>query len=1054
MSVAAAGRQPRSVMRAIVSWSLHFRFLVLAAAVALVGFGIGAIRTSPVDVFPEFAPPQVQVQTESLGLSTSDVESLVTVPLELAMNGLPGLDTLRSTSVPQLSSIVMIFKMGTDLLRDRQVVQERLMQVRPTLPRWASPPVMLPPVSATGRVVQIGMSSQSRSISDLSSLAYWTVKARLLRIDGVSDVSIWNERQPTFQVQADPAKMKKLGVTLDNVQRTTADALDSGALQFSTGAVVGAGGWLDMPTQRLQVSHKLSAQTPAALANVPLEDAPGPKVTLGDVGAVVEDYQPIIGDAVINGGPGLLLVVEKMPWGNTIKVTNAVDEVLKELQPGMPDVQFDATIFRPATFIDDSIDNLSRSMLIGFILVVTILLLFLYEWRVALISVISIPLSLFAALIVLRLTGTTINTMILAGLIIALGAVVDDAIIDVENILRRLRQARAEGSGRPAAAIILNASLEVRSPIIYATFIIIAAAIPVFLLHGLTASFFRPLMFAYTLAISASLVVALTVTPALMLLFMRNAPLKRRASPVVRWLQRWYAAVLRRILDRPRSIYALTAALALAGVLVVPFLGQSLFPTLKQRDLLIHWDAIPGTSDAEVVRTTTRLSNQLMAIPGVRNFGAHIGRAKQGEEVVGVNAAEIWISIDKSVDYDRTVEEVRDIVDSYPGLYRDVETYLNERIEEVLSGAQESIIVRVYGQNLDDMRTEASNVLGVMDSVGGVIDQHTALSVNVPQIHVTVDLAKAGQVGLKPGDVRRAAATMVAGLEEGNTFLDNKVYGVIAWSIPSARNSVSSVSDILLDTPAGGRARLGDIATVTMATDPYLITRENGSRYVDVGANIAPGHDLGTVVKQLKTELAALSFPLGTHYELLGDYNERQSAQHTLLTTAIIAAIAIFLLLQLAFHSWRLATFTMITLPMSLVGGALAVFATGRVITIGALVGFFTVFGIAARNGILLINHCQHLEEVEGETFGKHLVLRGHQERLAPILMTSLATGLALVPLLFNANAPGHEIEFPLAVVILGGLVTSTLLTLFVIPSLYLQFAKGRDDVPTSGAPG
>jgi CzcA family heavy metal efflux pump len=1032
-------------MRAIVSWSLRYRYLVIAAACALTAFGVIAVRDSPVDVFPEFAPPQVEVQTESLGLSTSDVESLVTVPIELAMNGLPNLTDLRSTSVPQLSSIVMVFKQGTDVIRDRQYVQERLAQVRPTLPRWASPPVMLPPVSATGRVVQIGMWSDHRSIMDLSSLAYWTIKARLLRINGVADVSIWNEQQPTFQVQVDPVKMRRLGVTLDNVEKTEADALDSGALQFSQGSIVGAGGFVETPTQRLQVSHALVAQTPAELAKVPLEQAPGPKVTLGDVGRVVTSFLPPIGDAVINGGPGLLLVVEKTPWGNTLKVTADVDRVLRELQPGLPDVHFDPTIFRPATFIDDSIHNLSIAMLIGFLLVVAIVMLFLFEWRVAVISLVSIPLALMTALIVLRLVGATINTMILAGLIIALGAVVDDAIIDVENILRRLRQARQEGGGRSTASVILNASLEVRSPIIYATLIIVAATVPIFLLQGLTASFFRPLMLAYVLAILASLLVALTVTPALMLVFMRNAPLKRRGSPIVRWLQIAYEYVLRRILDRPRWVYAAFAAIVLAGLLVLPTLGQSLFPNLKQRDLLIHWDAMPGTSEAEMVRTTTRLSEELMAIPGIRNFGAHIGRAKQGEEVVGINAAEIWISMRPDADYDTTVARVRAVVDSYPGLYRDVETYLNERIEEVLSGAQESIIVRVFGQDLAVMRVKAQQVLGVMNHVSGVVDQHAALSVDVPQIQVEVNLAKAAAYGLKPGDVRRFAAATVAGLEVGNTFLDGKVYGVVTWSIPSARQSVSDISGMTVDTPKGGRVRLGDISTITLTADPYLVTRDDNSRYVDIGANVS-GRDLGSVVRDIQAGLAHIAFPLGTHYEMLGDYNERQAAQRTLLSTAIIALVAILLLLQLAFGSWRLAVFTLITLPMALVGGALAVFLGGRVITIGALVGFFTVFGIAARNGILLINHCQYLEDVEGEPFGKELVLRGHRERLAPILMTSLATGLALVPLLFGADRPGREIEYPLAVVILGGLVTSTLLTLFVIPSLYLRFGRRRRD--------
>ncbi|MEY9845281.1 efflux RND transporter permease subunit [Streptacidiphilus sp. MAP5-3] len=1070
----AGGRGPRGgVMRAIVAWSLNFRFLVVAAAVALMTVGIATMPSTPMDVFPEFAPPQVEIQTDSIGLSTSDVESLVTVPLEYAMNGMPGLTQLRSTSVPQLSDIVMVFSPNTDLLHARQLVQERLTNVRPSLPSWASPPVILAPVSATARAVQIGMTASGNGPNgkpltpmDLYQQAYWTVRPRLMHVDGVADVSIWNDRSETFQVQVDPAKMAAQKVTLDNVERTTADALDSGALQFSNGAVVGSGGFLDgmpqLPNQRLSIVHQLAVQSPADLARIPLEDqaANGQNLPLSQIGTVTEGYMPLIGDAIINGQPGILLVVEKLPWGNTLKVTAGVDQALKALQPGMHGITFDAHIFRPADFINDSIHNLLDSLLLGFVLVVVILVLFLFEWRVALISLITIPLSLTAAVLVLRALGTTVNTMVLAGLIIALGAVVDDAIIDVENILRRLRIARhtvAEGGQAPSTAqIILRASIEVRSPIVYATLIIVAAAVPIFMLQGLTAAFFRPLAFAYTLAILASMAVALTVTPALTLIMLRRAPLKRFQSPLVRWLRRWYGRFLRRIMARPRAAYAVFAAVVVCGALIAPQLGQSLFPTFQQRDLLIHWDSIPGTSDQEVIRTTTQLYNQLKAIPGVEDFGTHIGRAPQGEEIVGIDAAETWIHISPNVDYNATLDKVRAVVDSYPGLYRDVETYLNERIEEVLSGSKEAITVRVYGQDLTQMRTTAQSVLTRVASVPGVVDPHMDLSVDTPQVNVEVNLAKAAQYGLKPGDVRRQAATIVAGTEVGNVFEDNHVYGVDVWSIPSARNNAGAISNMQLDTPGGGHVRLGDLAAVSFGPDPYQITRQDSSRYIDVGANVQ-GRDLGTVVNDIQGKLKSVTVPQGSHYSLLGEYQERQQAQNSLLTTALLAGVAILLLLQLSFGSWRLAALLFVTLPMALIGGLIAIWFGGAQVTIGALVGFFTVFGIAARNGILMINHCQHLEREEGMEFGPDLVVRGASERLAPILMTSLATALALVPLVVAGNQPGREIEYPLAVVILGGLVSSTLLTLFVVPSLYLRFGRrGRPDRPAAptAAPG
>jgi CzcA family heavy metal efflux pump len=1032
------------MMRRVIAGSLKFRFLVVAGALAMMVFGIGGVRQMPVDVFPEFAPTQVEIQTESLGLSTTDVESLVTVPLEQAMSGVPDLDNMRSTSVPQLSDILLIFKPGTDVLEARQRVQERLSTVAHSLPTWAAPPTMLPPVSATGRVLQIGIWSDKHSLIELSQLTYWRIRPQLLRVPGVSNVAIWNERQPSLQVQVDPDKMAKKGVSLEDVQTTTADALDTGVLKFSSGHSLSSGGILDSAQQRLDIRHVLSVSTPQSLAQVPLEGQTGPnKVRLGDVATVVQDHQPLIGDAVINGGPGLLLVVEKLPWGNTLTVTKALEDAVRSLQPSMPDVHFDTTIFRPATYINDSIHNLSTALVLGFLLVVVILVLFLFEGRVAVISLVTIPLSLMATLLVLRLSHATINTMTLAGLIIALGAVVDDAIIDVENILRRLRQHRKAGSDRSTASIILEASLEVRGPIVYATLIIVAAAVPVFLLHGLTASFFRPLSVTYTLAIVASMVVALTVTPALTLILLRKAQLERRESPVVRVLQRGYAAVLSRIVARPRWAYATFGLVVVLGVGIAPQLGQSLFPDLKQRDVLIHWDAIPGTSSAEMERITLDIDRKLQAIPGVRNFGSHIGRARQGEEVVGIDAAENWISIDPSVDYAATLEKIRALINSYPGLYRDVQTYLNERIEEVISGAKEAVVVRVYGQDLDVLRGKANEVRNVMSGVRGTVDLHVELSVDVPQLDVEVDLAKAARYGLKPGDVRRAAALLVAGEEVGDVFTNNQVYGVVVWSTPKTRQNSGSIGNLLLDTPSGAKVRLADVASVSVRATPDSVTRQRGSRYLDIDANVQ-GRDLASVVHDIQSKLDGVEFPEGYHFEMLGEYQERQSAQRSLSITAGLAAIAIFLLLNASFGSWRLATLLFLTLPMALVGGALGIYLVGGDVTIGALVGFFTVFGIAARNGILLINHCQHLERQEGEEFGPGLVIRGARERLSPILMTSLATGLALVPLVILGNRPGHEIDYPLAVVILGGLVTSTLLTLFVVPSLYLRFGHKR----------
>jgi CzcA family heavy metal efflux pump len=824
--------------------------------------------------------------------------------------------------------------------------------------------------------------------------------------------------------------------------------LDFGLLRYTNAAKTRVGGFIDTPNQRLGVQHILPVIGPEDLAKVPVHDrkkSDGSPLTLGDLGKVVWDHQPLIGDAVVNDGPGLLLIVEKFPWGNTLDVTRGVEAALNEMRPGLPGIQFDTNIFRPASFIEMAIDNLSRSLLLSCLLVMLVLGAFLFEWRTALISLVAIPLSLVAAGLVLNLFGTTINTMILAGLVIAIGGVVDDAIIDVENIVRRLRQHRREGSNKSIASIILEASLEVRSAIIYAVLIDVMVLLPVFFLQGVSGAFFQPLALSYGLALLASMVVALTVTPALCLLLLRNVPLERRESPLLRWLHRSYDTVLSRVIRSPRPAFLTVCSIVLIGLAVLPFLGESLFPQFKERDFLMHWVSKPGTSHDEVVRITTQASRELRSIPGVRDFGSHIGRAVQGEEVSGINFAENWVSIDPNVNYDKTVGAIQDMSEGYPGLFHNVLTYLNERIDEVLVGSSDQVVVRIYGPDLEVLRSKAEEVRQTLSQIDGAADVHTEFQVDVPHIQVKVDLAKAQRYGLKPGDVRRAAATLVAGTEVSDIHRDGKVYDVMVWSTPQTRQSPNSIRNLLISTPDGGTVRLGDVADVSILPTPNLIEREYDSRRIEVGLN-AGGRDLGDVVRDVKQRLSGIKFPLEYHAEVLGEYEERQASQRRLLGFGLASAIGVFLLLQAAFGSWRLAALAFFTLPSALVGGVLAAFATGGVISLGSLIGFFTVFGVAARNGIMLINHYQHLEREEGEPFGPKLVLRGARERLAPILMTALAAGLALLPLVIAGDIPGHEIEHPMAIVILGGLVTSTVLNLFIVPSLYLRFGKNKEE--------
>src|ERR671914_1271401 len=654
-------------MRWIVGSSLRFRWLILFAAAALMIFGIGETRNADVDVFPEFAPPQVEIQTIAIGNSSEQVEELITVPLENELNGIPGLEEMRSKSVADLSQIQLIFSRDTDLYEARQLVQERMTAAAPNLPTWASPPFMMPPLSSTSRVMKIGITSDELNMREMSMVAYWKIRQELLRVDGVANVMIYGEQLQQQQVYVDPRKLAENGVSLEQVMDQTADSLDAGLLRYSEGAVIGTGGFVQADGQRLDVRNVLPIVGPEDLAKIPLEGSDGTNLRLDDVASVGYGHQPLIGDAVIDGGRGIMLIVQKFPNANTLEVTRGIEETVDDMRPGLPGMEIDTTIFRPATFIEQALGNLTRALLLGVLLVILILAAFLFEWRTAFISLIAIPLSLLAAVLVLQAFGAVINVMILAGLVVAIGVVVDDAIIDVENIVRRLRQNRSEGTSKSTLAIVLDASVEVRSAIIYATLIDVTAIVPVFFLSGLSGAFFQPLVLAYGLAVLASMIVALTVTPALCMILLYRGH-RHQESPLLRVLKRGYGAGLGRIMRRPHPAI-LTAALAMgAGLLVFPTLGQSLLPNFKENDLITYWATKPGTSLPETMRIAARgCQDYVEAVPAVESCASHAGQALLGDEIHGVNFDEQWVHLNADADYDQSVADIRQVIDTYPG---------------------------------------------------------------------------------------------------------------------------------------------------------------------------------------------------------------------------------------------------------------------------------------------------------------------------------------------------------------------------------------------------
>jgi len=1033
------------MMRSIVGSSLKFQFLVITVAVALMVFGASQLPQMPVDSLPEFSPPYVEIQTEALGLSAKEVNEMITVPMEQdLLAGVAWLDVIESKSVPGLSSVVVHFEPGTDLYRGRQMVAERIAQAAVGIPHVSKPPTMIQPLSSASRFMIVGLSSKELSLIELSVLARWTIGPRLMGVPGVSTVAIWGNRDRQLQVLVDPNVLQAKEVSLDQVITTTGNALWVSPLTYLEASSPGTGGFIDTPNQRLTLWHVLPISSPEELAQVPVEDTRG--LVLSDVARVVEDHQPLIGDAVINDTPNLLLVIEKLPGTNTLEVTRGIEAALEALQPGLPGVEFDATLFRPASFIEQATINLTQALVIAILLIVLVLGAFLYGWRSALISLVVIVTAMFAALVVLYLRGATLNTMVLAGLIVALGVVIDEAVIDIEHVLQRLRKNREEGGEPSAESIILEASAEMRGTMLFATMIVLLAVVPVFFIEGTNGALFQPLVVSYALAVVAAMIAALTITPALSFALLSGNGLRIHVSPLIPRLQRGYERVLSRTIKNPALATAAIAVFLAVGFVLTPALSHSqALPTFREPYVVIELESSPATSQPEMDRITARMSAEFRSIPGVQNVGAHVGRAVFGDQVVGINSAELWASIDPQVDYDATVAAIQETANGYPGLAVQVKTYLQQTLTEPMrSSPSDDITLRIFGDDMRILRAAAEKLEKSLAEIPGVSSSHVNLPVEEPTLEIEVDLDAAQHYGIAPGDVRRQAATLLSGIQVGSLFEEQKIFDVVVWGTPEIRENLTNIRDLPIETPDGNQVRLGDVADVRMVAAPTVIEHYAISGYLDVGFNVQE-RSPSAVASEIQAAVKNYIFPLEYHAEVLSDYATQQSAQQRLIIAGIVVLIGIFLLLQASTGSWRLAFATFVMPPAGLCGGLIAAYLGGEAVSLASLFGLLTVVGITARNGIMMINHYQRLELEEGNEFGADLIVRGSRERIAPILMTALTTGLALLPFAFFRNAPGLEIVHPMAIVILGGLVTSTLLNLFALPTLYLSYGASRE---------
>lgn len=1045
--------QHRGLQAAIIRFAVRFRGIVVALAFLLLGYGALSLMNAKYDVFPEFAPPQVGIQAEAPGLTAEQVEVLVTQPIENAVNGVPGVEQLRSVSIQGLSVITIIFKAGSDIYRDRQVVSERLAEAAQRLPQNIPPPTITPLTSSSSTVLVIGLTSKTRSLMDVRTVADWTLRQRLLAVPGVAKVAVFGRDVRSLQVQIRPDDLLRFNLSINDVLEAARRAT----------AITGAG-FIETPNQRIVFQSEGQSIDPEELGRTVVTSVNGASVLLKDVANVLNAPEPPIGGATIMGEPGVVLLVSGQLGANTIDVTEGIERVLDGLRPSIEKegVEMRADLFRPADFIAISTRNVQYSLILGGVLVIVVLFLFLYDLRTATISSVAIPLSLLAAVVVLNALGATLNAMTLGGLAIAIGEVVDDAVIDVENIARRLRENRRSDHPLPIGDVILNASLEVRGSVVYATFAVILVFLPVVMLPGLAGRFFAPLGLAYVLAILASLAVAMTVTPALCMLLFPKAPAtdghQSDDPPVTRWLRGRYERVLRAIVFHPRLTMLAAVLVTIAGCSAIPFFGGGFLPELKEGHFTLHMAAVPGTSIAESERIGARVTEALLELPFVRVVSQRIGRAEQADDTWGSNYSEFEVDLQPGLSGEESEEaqvEMRKVLAGFAGVNFALKPFLTERVEESLSGYTAAVIVNIYGNDLNVLDETAQQVAQELNTIPGANEVQLQSPPGLPQLTIRPRRADLERWGLDTVEVLNVLRTAYQGDVVGQAYEGSRVFNVIAILDRETRESVVNVAELPIRTRNGNFVHLKQIADVFQIAGRYQVDHLGGQRLQVVTANVI-GRDVKSFVEEAEEALRRrLQLPAGVHIEFAGSAQAQAQAQRDLMMNSAIAGLGILILLVIVTGSTRNVLLVLANMPFALVGGVLAVFATGGTMTIGSMVGFVTLFGITLRNSIMMVSHYEHIVAQEGARWGPETAIVGAGDRLAPILMTSIVTALGLLPLAIGMNEPGREIEGPMALVIVGGLASSMALNLLVLPTLALQFGRfghRRDDALIGGA--
>jgi CzcA family heavy metal efflux pump len=1020
------------MLSALVRFAIERRAVVLAAALALVVYGVFKLSSTGLDIFPEFAPKLVIVQTEAPGLGAEQVEVLVTQPLEAALGGLVNLDHQRSESIQGLSILTLVFNDASDIHRNRNQVSERLASVAALLPAGVREPVIAPLASSSATVRTIGLVAADDDALRLRDITEQVVVPRMLGVPGVADVNVFGGAARALIVAPRDAAMARLGVTMAEL---AAAARNAGA-DLALGVV-------ENVNQQIAITGTSATLTPATLAAATVRAEDGGVITVGDVADVRWDALPRISAAQVGGRAAVVMMVIGQLGANTLTVSNRLDEVFADLEPTLAqhEVTLHARLFVPAEYITTAIGDIARHLLFGGALVLLVLLVGLYNLRTALISALAIPLSLMTAVIVLIAAGVNLNVLVIGGLAIALGEVVDDAIIDTENIFRRLRQA---APGEHLASVALAASLEVRGSVVYATFIVALVFVPLLTLGGVSGRLFAPLGLAYILAVLASLLVAVTVTPALCVSLLGNARSGAREAPVFRWLNPRYGAAVRLIAARPTFAVFASGLCVVAVAALLPGLGARFLPDLREGHFIVHTTGLPGTSLDESLRMGSNLTRRFLDIPGVESVSQWAGRAERGADTYGSHYSEYEIGLAPSsgTAQQTILERLRAVLASYPGITFEANTFLTERIDETISGYTAPVVVNLYGNDLDVLDAKALELAALLREVPGAANVRVRAAYDTPGLRIALDATRLARYGVPARAALEAVQSAYSGLAVNETQLNSRRVPVTVLADAATRGDVARVGEVIVAADEGGPIRLRQVADITQSAGRYNILHRDAQRLQVVTAEVE-GRDLDGFMRELRQRVFAhLEFPEGVHAEFSGAAVEQAAARRELIAHAAIAGVGVLLLIYMAVGRLRYLLLILMNLPFSLLGGVLAVVMAGGVVSVGSVVGFVTLFGITVRNSIMLVSHYEHLVRHEGCAWNLDTALRGARERLPAILMTALVTALAMLPLTIDSDNPGREIMGPMAAIIIGGLVSSTLLNLLVMPALLYRYGR------------